>query len=208
MQSKPTNITENFFKVSLSLIAWFAIILQLYLTKGSFFNFISYFTILSNILVAISLTSSLFFPKTIFGKYFSSVKVQSAIALYIFIVGLVYNLVLRGIWSPTGWQLVVDNLLHVAVPVLYVVYWLIYIPKGALNWVDGLMWAYSPLAYLIYSLIRGHFVGWYPYPFLDVNKIGYQKVLINSGFMVIAFFVVGLFMIAFNKLAKKSSPKI
>ncbi|TCC88096.1 hypothetical protein EZ428_20460 [Pedobacter frigiditerrae] len=208
MQNKPTNPIEKFFKAFLSLITWFAIILQLYLTNGSFFNFISYFTILSNILVALSLTSSLFFPNTTLGKYFSLVKVQSAIALYIFIVGLVYNLVLRGIWSPTGWQLVVDNLLHVAVPVVYVVYWLIYIPKGLLNWVDGLVWAYFPLAYLIYSLIRGHVVGWYPYPFLDVNKIGYQKVLINSGFMVIAFFVVGLFMIAFNKLTKKNKSTI
>jgi hypothetical protein len=208
MQSKTINPTEKFFKAFISLIAWLAIILQLYLTNGSFFNFISYFTILSNILVAGSLTFSLFLSKTSPGKYFSSVKVQSAIALYIFIVGLVYNLILRGIWSPTGWQLVVDNLLHVAVPILYVVYWLIYVPKGILNWADGLIWAYFPLVYLIYSLIRGHFVGWYPYPFLDVNKIGYQKVLTNSGLMVIAFFAVGLILIAFNKLAKKSHSTI
>ncbi|MFA6276256.1 MAG: Pr6Pr family membrane protein [Pedobacter sp.] len=200
--SKPSN-KRRFCEITLALLTWFAVILQLYLTNESVFNFISYFTIQSNILIAISLTFSLALPTTLLGRYFSAIKVQSAIALYIFIVGLVYNFVLRGIWEPKGWQLVVDNLLHVAVPVLYVLYWQIFIPKGTLQWKDGIVWAYFPLAYLIYSLIRGYFVGWYPYPFLDVNRIGYHKVFINSGFMVIAFIIIGLLLIALNKSFKK-----
>lgn len=189
----------------LALITWFAIILQLYLTNDTYLNVFSYFTILSNTLIALSLTFIIVSPQSRLGRYFSTVSVQSAIALYIFIVGLVYNLVLRGIWEPKGWQLIADNLLHVAVPVLYVLYWLVFIPKGQLNWKDGMVWAYFPLAYLIYSLIRGHFMGWYPYPFLNVSKFGYTKVLVNSGLMVIAFIVVGLLLIVLNRwLAKKA----
>lgn len=189
--------------IFLAALSWFAIIFQLYLTKESFYNFISYFTILSNVLIAISLTSILASPTSIVGKYFSSIKVKSAIALYIFIVGLVYNFVLRGIWQPTGWQLIIDNFLHVAVPILYVIYWLICIPRRTLNWMDGIAWAYFPFSYLIYSLIRGHFIGWYPYPFLNVNEIGYQKVLLNSTFMLIAFVLIGLLLILINKILKK-----
>lgn len=196
---------KRFSGIVLALIAWFAIILQLLITTENYSNFFSYFTILSNVLVAVGLTSSTLMPRTIFGKYFSSISVKSAIALYIFIVGLVYNLVLRGIWEPKGWQLVADNLLHVAVPLFYVVYWLIFIPKGTLNWKDGIVWAYFPLTYLIYSLIRGHLMGWYPYPFLNVAKLGYQKVFVNSGFMVIAFVVVGLLLIAFNRFMGKKA---
>lgn len=189
--------------VFLAAVSWFAILFQLYLTKESFFNFISYFTILSNVIIALSLTLTLLAASTSLGKFFSSVKVQSAIALYIFIVGLVYNFVLRGIWQPTGWQLIVDNLLHVAVPILYVFYWFIFTPKGKLNWIDGVTWAYFPLAYLIYSLIRGHFTAWYPYPFLNVSEIGYPKVLLNSGLMVIAFIFIGLLLITFNSALRK-----
>lgn len=189
----------------LAALSWFAVVLQLIITEGSFFNFISYFTILSNFLVAVSLTFTLATPNSSLGKYFSSVKVQSAIALYIFIVGLVYNFVLRGIWQPTGWQLIVDNLLHVAVPILYVFYWFIFTPRGKLNWIDGLTWAYFPFGYLIYSLIRGHFTAWYPYPFLNVNEIGYPKVLLNSGLMVIAFIFIGLLLIALNRLVRKKA---
>ncbi len=196
---------KRFLGIVLAFIAWFALILQLLITTESYMNFFSYFTILSNILVAVGLTSSTLLPRTALGRYFSSIGVQSAIALYIFIVGLVYNLVLRGIWEPKGWQLVADNLLHVAVPLFYVVYWLVFVPKGTLHWKDGIVWAYFPLAYLIYSLIRGHLMGWYPYPFLNVSKFGYQKVFINSGFMVIAFVVVGFLLIAFNKFMGKKA---
>lgn len=191
--------------IILAFIAWFGIILQMYITAENYFNVFSYFTILSNILVAVGLTCATLIPHTKLGKYFSSISVESAIALYIFIVGLVYNLVLRGIWEPKGWQLVADNLLHVIIPALYMLYWLAFMPKGALNWKDGIVWAYFPLAYLIYSLIRGHLMGWYPYPFLNVTKLGYQKVFINSGLMVVAFVVVGFLLIAFNKFLGKKT---
>ena len=112
----------------LAALTWFAVVLQLFITEGTFLNFISYFTILSNLLVALTLTYFSLWPYTKLGIYFSSVKTQSAVALYIFIVGLVYNFVLRGIWQPTGWQLIADKLLPVAVPVFYVFYWFVFIP--------------------------------------------------------------------------------
>lgn len=188
----------------LAALTWFAVVLQLFITEGTFLNFISYFTILSNLLVALTLTYFSLWPYTKLGIYFSSVKTQSAVALYIFIVGLVYNFVLRGIWQPTGWQLIADNLLHVAVPVFYVFYWFVFIPKGVLTWTDGITWVYFPLAYLIYSLIRGHFTEWYPYPFLNVKEIGYEKVLFNSGLMVVAFMTMGLFLIMINRNLKRT----
>src|SRR5690242_8083233 len=108
--------------ISIAIISWFALVLQLYLmldrtaTAGesminAIINFFSYFTILSNIFVAIVTTVSSFRSSS--PGFFSRINVQSAIALYIFIVALVYNLVLRSQWNPKGWQLIADNLLHV-----------------------------------------------------------------------------------------------
>ena len=201
LQSPSTS--KKVFEIALSLVSWFAVLLQLVILKDTIFNFISYFTILCNLLVAFSLTVITAAPNTRLGNFFSSITVQTSVALNIFIVGLVYNTVLRGIWEPKGWQLVADNLLHVVVPVLYVLYWIVFIPKGTLNWKNGIKWAYFPMLYLIYSLIRGHFVGWYPYPFIDVPKFGYIRVFINSGFVLIAFMLFGALLIWIDGLLKK-----
>ena len=39
--------------------------------------------------------------------------------------------------------------------------------------------------YLVYTLIRGTIVSFYPYPLVNVNNLGYQKNLINSGLLVL-----------------------
>lgn len=189
-------------EIALLLLTWFAVLLQLVLLKESIFNFISYFTILCNSLIAISLTAKVIAPQSNIGVFFSLTTVQTGIALNIFIVGLVYNTVLRGIWEPKGWQLVADNLLHVVVPFLYVLYWIMCVPKGTLTWKDGITWMYFPFLYLIYSLVRGHFVGWYPYPFLNVAEFGYMHVFINSGFVVLAFLLFGSLLIWADRLLK------
>ena len=203
MTPQNPSTSKKVFEIALSLISWLAVLLQLVILKDTIFNFISYFTILCNLLVAFSLTVVIIAPNTKLGNFFSSITVQTSVALNIFIVGLIYNTVLRGIWEPKGWQLVADNLLHVIVPVLYVLYWIVFIPKGILNWKSGIQLAYFPMLYLIYSLIRGHFVGWYPYPFIDVTKIGYFGVFINSGFVLITFMLFGAILIWLDGLLKK-----
>jgi len=199
-----TNIPKIIFGTIVAFLSWFSILFQLYLTTGSIANLFSYFTILCNLLVASSVTFSIFLPKTQVGIYFSSVSVQTAIALYIFIVALVYNSVLRGLLILEGWQIVVDNMLHVVIPILYLLYWFFFVPKTYLNWKNGMYWILFPLIYLIYSLIRGAIVQWYPYPFLNAAKYGYNQVIFNIGIMILVFFSAGAILIAANnKIIKK-----
>lgn len=194
--------TKIFCASIVAFLKCFTLVFQFCLSQGSVGNYFSYFTVLSNLLVAVSLTFSTFLPKTRMGVFFSSLSVQTAIALYIFIVGLVYNVILRGILVLTGPELIADNLLHVLNPILYVLYWLVYAEKEKLNWKNGLYWTIFPFLYLIYSLIRGMITNWYPYPFLNVAKIGYEKVLINVCAMIILFFITGLVLIVLNNKLK------
>lgn len=206
MNSTKNNSASKFIFASIILFfAWFGLVLQLILTTGSLANFFSYFTILSNLLIALNLTFSMFLPKTKTGIFFSGISVQTAIALYIFIVAVVYNLVLRGIVILTGWQLIVDNILHVLNPVLYILYWLFYAEKEKLNWRNGLYWTIFPFLYFIYSLVRGAITNWYPYPFLNAAKIGYEMVFVNVFIMIILFFVIGLLLIVLNNKLKRNS---
>jgi hypothetical protein len=213
MRKHTIDTRQQLIMAALSIITWFALVLQFSLslnTTGTtgfsitktIINFFSYFTILSNLLVAISLTVLLISPTSKAGSFFSQATSRSAIAVYIFIVGLVYNLVLRNIWVPTGWQLVADNLLHVAVPLLYIIYWYFFTPKKTLYWKNILPWLIFPALYLSYSLLRGNIADWYPYPFIHAGDLGYGKVAVNSLFVLVAIVIVGFAVISINRLGK------
>ena len=168
-----------------AILAWSAVFLQLYLiiinriatVPETIIRFFSFYTILTNILVACSFSFLWLKPNSRAGKFFSREKVVTAITLYITVVGATYNIILRQLWSPQGLQLIVDELLHSVIPVLFIVYWLICVPKGELEWKNVLSWLIYPLVYLICILFRGALSGFYPYPFLDVGKLGYTKVV-------------------------------
>jgi hypothetical protein len=202
-----TGTRKQLFGFTISLITWFCIFFQLYLTAEPTSNFFSYFTILCNLLIALCTFFVSAAPRTKPGLFFSNLSVQTSIALYIFIVALVYNVVLRGIWQLTGWDLVVDNMLHVVIPILYILYWLFYRPKGKLEWNNGFYWIIFPFLYLAYSLIRGAVIAWYPYPFLNALRFGYNKVLINIGIMLIVFCVAGFILIAITRNLNRKTIK-
>lgn len=187
----------------IALTAWTAIIFQAYLTTGSFGNLFSYFTILTNLLIAICSTANVVFYKTNKGKFFKSPTVQTAIALYIFIVALVYNTVLRGLITLNGWSIFVDTLLHVVVPVLYLLFWAFFVPKGTLLYRQSFRWLVFPFIYLVYSLVRGSVYHWYPYPFLNVLENGYQQVFLNASVLLLVFLISGLALIKLDKFLGK-----
>ena len=59
------------------------------------------------------------------------------------------------------------------------------------------LWVLYPVLYFAYILLRGHLLGAYPYPFIDVEKLGYAQVFVNAcgilaGFVLVALVVVGL----------------
>ena len=193
------NLIKKMLEVVIAVTAWTAIVFQARLTTGSMANLFSYFTILTNLLVALCSSILLLNIQNKAGSFFRRPSVQTAITLYIFIVALVYNTVLRGIVSLNGWNLFVDTLLHVVVPILFIVYWFVYVTKGVLQWKQGVSWIYFPMAYLVYSLIRGAVFGWYPYPFLNVVTFGYPKVILNVIIMIAVFFLAGLALIMLNR---------
>jgi hypothetical protein len=49
-----------------------------------------------------------------------------------------------------------------------------------------------PLGYAAYSLVHGAATGFYPYPFIDVNHLGYDKVLTNMAMLILVFGGLGL----------------
>lgn len=97
-------------------------------------DFFSYFTIETNLLIALVLTVYCLSPQE--ERVLTSLSVQTALAVYIIIVGVVYELMLRNLWHPHGLRLLADMVLHDAIPFFYFLYWLVFLPKGSLRWFD------------------------------------------------------------------------
>ena len=190
-----------------SLISIIAVGLQLWVTLNNrevsilhtIIRFFSYFTILTNSLVAIYFTCIWLFPSTKLGQFFKKFNTTTAITVYILVVGIIYNILLRNIWPVSGWGKVADELLHSFIPIYFLVYWIFFTERIQLKWSDALPWLYYPLAYFIYTLIRGTITHTYPYPFINVNKLGYQQTLINCIGVGIVFYGLFLLMIAISR---------
>ena len=73
--------------------------------------FFSFFTILANIL-AIACFAATLFPGQQGLAFFRRPKVQTAVALYMLVVAIIYIGILEGLWAPTGLMHVLDRLLH------------------------------------------------------------------------------------------------
>lgn len=186
----------------LALIIWFAVITQLVLmlqngatlAAETIIRFFSFFTILTNTVVATYFTAQSFRISTA-----NKPGLLTAITVYIFIVGIVYQLLLRHLWQPAGMQWVVDELLHTINPLLVIIYWYAYERKAEVNYRQIKGWLIYPIIYLLYILIRGSVSGFYPYPFVNVAHIGLAKTLVNSALLLLLFVFVSFIFIAIGR---------
>jgi hypothetical protein len=193
-------------------LGWFALALQLYLMLvrdpaailGVVITYLSFFTILTNFLVALVFTAAAVRPRPAWGLWLLSPSVQAGTAVYIAIVGMVYQLLLRHLWNPQGAQWVADVLLHSIIPVGYVLYWWLFASRDGLSWKNAIGWLAYPGAYLIYTLARGAVSGLYPYPFVDVSALGYGGVLARSAGLLLVFLGMGLLIVAIAR--RKGNP--
>ena len=194
------------------IFGWFALVAQFYINASLKLNpvpemvirYFSYFTIQTNLIVAFCYTVLLFSPGSRPGNFFSRQQTLAALTVYIVIVGLIYNIILRFLWNPEGLQKIVDEILHSVIPVLALIYWLVFAGKNKLEWKHVLTWLIYPFAYIIYILIRGSASGFYPYPFINTTELGLNKVLVNSAGIAAVFALISLILVAIGKsLTKK-----
>lgn len=196
-------------------IGWFAVITQLYLqlsnrhvsVPATILRFFGYFTIDTNILAALCFTLIFSGSNSGLGRFFSRVSTLTAITVYIIIVGIVYNVILRSTWNPQGMQKLVDELLHSVTPILFILFWVFFAPIEELKWKNAFPWLIYPVAYMIYGFIHGAIAKFYPYPFVNVIQLGYTKALLNAGGILAAMFFLSLALIGAAKIVRQFDDK-
>jgi hypothetical protein len=202
----------------IAIVGWFALALQFYLVltvpenqslafAERVVRFFSFFTILTNLIVALTTSAIAFIPASRLGRFAAKSTTQAAAGVYIAIVGVVYSLFLRMVWDPVGWQAVVDHLLHDAVPLAFIIYWMLYAPKAGISWITPVYWLAYPIAYVVYSLTRGAITGWYPYWFVDVTQLGYPTALTNTAVVLFALLVIGFLFVTLARLFSRGTPE-
>ena len=151
---------------------------------GTLWTLLSYFTVLTNLLVALA-----FGWVAIGGQ--PHPRRLAGVMLAILLVGIIYGLLLRGLLTLSGGALLADTLLHKVTPVLVPLWWIAFAVRGQLRWRDPWGWTLFPALYLPYALLRGMAEGRYAYPFIDVAKIGIGTVLVNAVLIAMGFVAAG-----------------
>ncbi|MEP6632832.1 MAG: Pr6Pr family membrane protein [Luteimonas sp.] len=162
-------------------------------------RFLSFFTILSNVLVVAVTAAALARSTAGAAGFFARADVRGAAALYIGVTGIIYATILRHLWEPQGALWWADSGLHYATPLLYLAWWIFGAGHGSLRMRAIASWLLFPLVYLVWTFARGAWVHEYPYPFLDVDALGWTTVLRNSVGVLVLFLVVGAVLIAIDK---------
>ena len=151
-------------------------------------RFFSYFTIQSNILVTWACWLLAARPDRD-GPWFRVVRIASLYGITVTFV--VYLVALRPILDLEGLPAVTDAGLHIVTPLLVILGFLLFGPRPRLDVRSLLLSLVWPVAYFVYSLVHGAVSDWYPYPFVDVVKIGYAKALTNLALVVVLLLAVG-----------------
>jgi hypothetical protein len=148
------------------------------------FNVFAYFTIQSNLLLG-GTTLLLALGTDSDSKLFRTLRLNGV--LCIAVTGIVYHVALAGLSDLTGAASVANFLLHTTTPVLGVLGWLLFGPRGRTS-PEIVGWSIVyPLLWLGFTLIRGAAIGFWPYPFVDADDLGYAKALVNCLFVALLF---------------------
>lgn len=168
-------------------------------------NYFSYFTILTNLLVGTACVMPAVRPEGRVGRFFLRPDVRGAVALYVILMALVYLVLLAPIYHPQGAQKWVNHILHRAVPLLFLADWVLLVPRDVLMPRHVMAWLAFPLIYGGYTLVHGAWSGWYPYPFIAVDRLGYPTVLANVVGLTAGFLLAGLLLIGADRMLSRNS---
>ena len=222
----PTKNTYLFmtYKIIFIILCLTGLLLNSGINTGIFrtsgFN---YYTILSNIVCLIYMSSSLIYNQ-IRLKNNKNIKtftprIKGSVTLCIFITFMIYNCVL----IPQNFSidklhifLTLSNILvHYIIPLMMIGDWLLFDNKMIWKKTDPIFWLFLPIAYFIFVTIRAQIGGIipgtnsrYPYPFMDADLLGWGKYILAFFILAAAFLILGYLLYFVDRLIGRKSKNI
>jgi hypothetical protein len=140
------------------------------------FNTFAFFTVDSNLIVGATVLLLALKPDRT-SPVFATFRLIGVVAITV--TGLVYHVALASLFDLQRLDQLGNQLVHTVVPILAVAGWLMFGPRRLTSARIALWSLVFLVAWLGFTLVRGAFVHWYPYPFIDVTVLGYGGTLLN-----------------------------
>jgi hypothetical protein len=179
----------------IAIVCWAGLSVQFSATYGhqhdvlaSLWVLVRFFTIITNLLLAVIMTwvaTGGRVPPIVVG----------GLTLAVLLVGVIYATLLQSLYHLVGPARVADVLLHKVSPILMALWWLLFAPRKRLKWSAPLWWSLYPLGYLAYVFGRARLDGRYPYPFIDLGKLGWLQTALNVSGIALAFILAGIALV-------------
>lgn len=164
---------------------------------GSVLFYFGFFTILTNIGLVLVWLSELFALPAL--HRFRRATVRAGLAAAIAFVMIFYHVMLAKIWAPQGLFKLADLTLHYALPSLYLLWWVALAAHRRLEWRAVPWMLVYPVLYVAWAMARGAVVGEYPYPVLEVGRLGYPAVLANIALLLALFTLLCAAVVALDR---------
>ena len=134
--------------------------------------------------------------------------------ILILVTFLVYNILLADQNTVVEYFTSLSNmLLHVILPVMFILHWLLFYPHGALRWYHPLLCAGMPFIYLVFIVIRAALLKnaanavLYPYFFLNADELGWDGFFAWIGILLVVFIAIGYAFCAIDHLIEKKKKQ-
>ena len=207
------------YKIFIVMAGLFGLLLVFGVFDGRFsISMLRFFTVLSNLLCVVYFTADIVYIVKYKEEgtppvWFPALKGITTMAITVTLLVAHYILGMRFTMADSrGLTLLIT---HYVVPILTIADWLLFDPKGLMTFRSPLLWAIGPLVYFAYAMIAartGDGIGYggsrYPYPFMDVDKLGWGTVLLTVLVLTVFFIALGYIWVLIDKgLAKAAYRK-
>lgn len=161
-------------------------------------NFFGYFTIQSNIIIAVAFAVTLVAAARRKRGDLGVSLLRGAATVYIATTGIVYNTLLTNVdvSANVQWS---NDILHKVIPAYAVLDWLLFSDRSKLLLRHVWWFLIYPAVWTIVILVRGATDGWVPYPFLNPD-LGYGVVALYCLGVAVSIVLMGILVIGMSRL--------
>ncbi len=207
MNKNKTSKTARITATAVGTITLVGLVIRFILATEQYGSFMAgashlyqFFTIFTNTLVFCVMAS------IAFGKTPHRLAVHATVVAIVG-VGIIFHALLSQFGAQEGLDGLGNLITHTIVPIASLVWWLAHGEKETVQWRDAFFSLIWPSAYCIYALIRAEFSGFYPYSFIDLQKLGWGGLAQSVFFLSLAFLVLALLSIAYARIVNRLSTK-
>lgn len=204
------------YRILLLLVCGLGLVLSTNFSSGriSFYSY-RYYTLQSNLLCFVYSLAILILERKSTSSSWFATDFKGAVTMAITVTMLVYQFMLSDTpFSMGAGDGALQNLItHLLLPLMVIFDWLLFDEKGRFSNTAPIQWLGIPLLYFAYALIAAPlgvtYSGGrrYPYPFLDVDALGWISTLKTVAILVLAFLILGYMIWGVDRLMGRRGPQ-